>query len=129
MRAEGVLKVILNVQIVAGMPAKLRDDKYIEIIACEKPPAFTKFLFKLGNKENAKAFFDSILLVMPKEEETKGAEVKADASKAEASTGEETVDSVETASEPGFSQTQNLDSGEEDRPEDEPEVKESPKKE
>ena len=47
MRAEGVLRVILNVHVLPGMPCKLRDDKYIEFVACEKPPELTKFLLKV----------------------------------------------------------------------------------
>ena len=65
MRVDGVLRLILNVRIVSKMPCKLRDDKYVEIIACEHPPEFTKFLFKLGNAEQAKLLYDAILNAIP----------------------------------------------------------------
>nr|KAJ3423227.1 hypothetical protein HK105_008025 [Polyrhizophydium stewartii] len=60
MRADGVLRVILNVRIIPGMPHKLRDAKFIEIVACEKPPTLTKFLFKFGNPDAASAFLSAI---------------------------------------------------------------------
>ncbi len=113
MRAEGVLKVILNVYIVPGMPAKLRDDKYIEVIACEKPPEFTKFLFKLGNKETAKSFFDSILEVMPE---------------ADKNASEEKTDTQDQEEEVSASKDDS-GSGEEERPEEQLKGTESPRKE
>ena len=61
MRAEGVLKVILNVRVTAEMPIKMRDDKFIEIVAFEKQPNFTKFLFKLGNKEKTMQLQEKLL--------------------------------------------------------------------
>ncbi|RKO84690.1 hypothetical protein BDK51DRAFT_50694 [Blyttiomyces helicus] len=49
MRADGVFRLILNVRIVSGMPCKARDEKFVEILACEAPSQITKFLFKVAN--------------------------------------------------------------------------------
>jgi hypothetical protein len=67
MRAEGVLKVILNVRVAAKLPVKLRDEKYIELLACENPPSLTKFLIKVGNPDVAKGLYDAICKVIPEE--------------------------------------------------------------
>eukprot|EP00842_Homolaphlyctis_polyrhiza_P005118 jgi/Hompol1/5607/HPOL_002231-RA len=64
MRSDGVHRVILNVRIIAGLPHKLRDEKYVELIAYEMPlnapsrvaPALTKFLLKFANKDVAAQF-------------------------------------------------------------------------
>ncbi|KAH9250781.1 hypothetical protein BASA81_011436 [Batrachochytrium salamandrivorans] len=60
MRADGVLRVILNVRILPSMPCHLRDDKYVEAVACEHPPTLTKFLFKFANNEVAASFLSSV---------------------------------------------------------------------
>ncbi|KAJ8329468.1 Ran-binding protein 3 [Batrachochytrium dendrobatidis] len=60
MRADGVYRVILNVRILPSMPFHLRDDKYVEAVACEKPPSLTKFLFKFASNEVASSFLSSL---------------------------------------------------------------------
>lgn len=61
MRAEGVLKVILNVRILKNMPLMHRkDSKFVEFIACETVPDFTKFLVKTGSVDAAEELYRSI---------------------------------------------------------------------
>ena len=79
MRADGVLRVILNVRVVPQMPCKQRDDKYIEIIASEKPGIFTKFLLRLGSKDGASQLYASIMKILDKV--NKGPIDKGDAAK------------------------------------------------
>jgi hypothetical protein len=61
MRAEGVLKVILNVRILKNMPLMHRkDSRFVEFIACETVPDFTKFLVKTGSVEAAQDLYKAI---------------------------------------------------------------------
>ncbi len=60
MRTDQVFRLILNVKLVAGLPSKLRDDKYVDLVACENPPELTKFLFKFGNRDAAEVFAESL---------------------------------------------------------------------
>lgn len=47
MRADVVFRVILNVRVNLDLLCNLRDEKYIEMIACETPPEMSKFLLKV----------------------------------------------------------------------------------
>lgn len=60
MRADGILKVILNVKIIPNMPCQQRDEKYVELLACENPPQLTRFLFKFSNKDQAEELIDAL---------------------------------------------------------------------
>lgn len=61
MRADGVLKVILNVRILKNMPLMHRkDSKFVEFIACETVPDFTKFLVKTSSIEVAEDLYRAI---------------------------------------------------------------------
>ena len=64
MRAEGVLRVILNVRLLPRLPLKMRDDKYVEFLACEKGTEWVKFLVKLGNRDAAEALYQAILEIV-----------------------------------------------------------------
>jgi hypothetical protein len=65
MRSDGVLRVILNVRVQDGMPMSLRNDKYVEFIACEDGK-LVKFLMKLKNAEVATKLESSLSSVIPK---------------------------------------------------------------
>ena len=61
MRAEGVFKVILNVRILKNMPLMHRkDSKFVEFIACETVPDFTKFLIKTSSVDVAQDLYQAI---------------------------------------------------------------------
>ena len=53
MRADVVFRVILNVRLLPEMPFQLRNEKYLETVACEKPDQVTKFLFRFKNAQEA----------------------------------------------------------------------------
>jgi hypothetical protein len=47
MRTDLVFRLILNVRIIPDLPCILRNEKYLELAACEKPNELTKFLIRV----------------------------------------------------------------------------------
>ena len=60
-----MLRVILNVRVQDGMPMSLRNEKYVEFIACEEGK-LCKFLVKCKNHEVASGLESMLAGVIPK---------------------------------------------------------------
>ncbi|KAI8916896.1 hypothetical protein BC831DRAFT_148234 [Entophlyctis helioformis] len=66
MRADGILRVILNVRIPAGMPHVLRNERFIEILTPEPGNAKpSKLVFRFANSDITSTFFSVLESVIP----------------------------------------------------------------
>ncbi|KAI8614840.1 hypothetical protein BC830DRAFT_349440 [Chytriomyces sp. MP71] len=61
MRAEGVLRLILNVRVLPGMPCQIVQEKYVQFACCEEAgDRLTRFLVKTGNAAAAMKLYNHI---------------------------------------------------------------------
>ncbi|PWN52852.1 hypothetical protein IE53DRAFT_246843 [Violaceomyces palustris] len=70
MRADGVLRVILNVPLFAGMKCELAQDRFVRIVTLEEGK-LVHFAIKLGNPGAAAAFYQALQDTIPSAESTK----------------------------------------------------------
>ncbi|KAJ3071123.1 hypothetical protein HDU98_005806 [Podochytrium sp. JEL0797] len=60
MRAEGVLRLILNVRVIPGMPCQIVQEKFLQFACPEEGATFTRFLVKTANGNVAERLFNEI---------------------------------------------------------------------
>jgi len=64
MRSEGVLKLILNVKLFAGMQCDLEQDRFLRLVAME-PKGLTHFAIKFANATEASTFLKELQAHIP----------------------------------------------------------------
>ncbi|KAI9321997.1 hypothetical protein BDR26DRAFT_1015480 [Obelidium mucronatum] len=71
MRAEGVLRLILNVRVLPGMPCQIVQDKFVQFSCCEDVGTrLTRFLVKTANENAALKLLNHIRIFSEKEGDT-----------------------------------------------------------
>ncbi|KAG4091988.1 PH domain-like protein [Neocallimastix lanati (nom. inval.)] len=67
MRAEGILRVILNERIIPGMKFSVIQDKYISFAAISDAKTIKKYLVKCGSTMSANELYQALVKATPKE--------------------------------------------------------------
>lgn len=67
MRSEGVLKLILNVKLFAGMQCDLEQERFLRLLAME-PEGLIHFAIKFANATEANAFLKQLRMHIPPRE-------------------------------------------------------------
>ncbi|KAJ3009543.1 UNVERIFIED_CONTAM: hypothetical protein HDU68_002622 [Siphonaria sp. JEL0065] len=68
MRAEGVLRLILNARVLEGMPVQIVQEKFIQFACCEDgTPGLTRFLVKTANENAALKLYNHIRVFSEKD--------------------------------------------------------------
>ncbi|KAG4105357.1 PH domain-like protein [Neocallimastix lanati (nom. inval.)] len=66
MRAEGILRVILNERIIPGMKFSIIQDKYISFAAISDSKTIKKYLVKCGSTMSANELYQALVKAIPK---------------------------------------------------------------
>ena len=66
MRSEGVLKLILNVKLFAGMQCDLEQERFLRLVAMESE-GLTHFAIKFANATEASTFLKQLRMHIPRE--------------------------------------------------------------
>lgn len=74
MRAEGVLRLILNVALFSGMKVELAQDKFVRFVAVEEG-ALVHFALRVSNPAAAHALYQAIKTRIPAQKKTTTSDV------------------------------------------------------
>ncbi|CAO1618307.1 unnamed protein product [Sympodiomycopsis kandeliae] len=78
MRAEGVLRLILNVALFSGMKVELAQDKFVRFVAIENEDQLVHFALKVSNPVAANALYQAITSSIPDKQKGKSNSIQGD---------------------------------------------------